>query len=153
MPIDFMARGFVDAAENMEKRVNSIKRKAILAGAKVIQDEIVARTPERTGNLKRHIVISDFYTGADGDEYVEIGPSKGKGFYGKFLEFGTHSRATKDRATSSGKHNKTFSKTGKAAHSSGGITAHPFVEPAFIAKRKEALATMGEIVKEAIDNV
>jgi HK97 gp10 family phage protein len=104
--------------------VGAIRKKAILAGAKVIQDEIIARAPEDTGNLKRNIAVSEIQIDSDGAEYVDVGPTKGKAFYAKFLEFST----TK-------------------------MKARPFVEPAFIAKRKEALAAMGEVVKEAVNNV
>ena len=124
MPITFEVEHFQKAVESIAVRVKAAERKAILAGAKIIQDEIIKLAPERTGNLKRNIVISEIQKDADGAEYVDVGPEKNKAFYGKMLEFGT----TK-------------------------IKAKPFLEPAFIAKRKEALEAMGEMVKEAVEGV
>lgn len=123
MPITFEVERFQKAVESMVVRVKAKERKAILAGAKIIQGEIIKLAPERTGNLKRNIIISEFKQDGDGGEYVEVGPEKKKAFYGAMLEFGT--TKMKPRA---------------------------FVEPAFISKRKEALEAMGEVMKGAIES-
>ena len=123
MPITFEVERFQKAIENVAIRVKAAERKAILAGAKIIQDEIIRQAPEKTGKLKRNIIVSEIKQDKDGGEYVDVGPEKNKAFYGKMLEFGT----TK-------------------------MKAHPFVEPAFIAKRKEALEVIAGVVKEAIES-
>ena len=56
-------------------------------------------------------------------EYVEVGPNK-DAFYAKFIEFGT----TKQKAK-------------------------PFIEPAFLTKRREALDIISDVIKEAINDV
>ena len=103
--------------------VGAVKKKALMAGAEIIRDEIEARAPVDTGLLKKWIVVSEIKQDTDGTEYVNVGPEESI-YWAKFNEFGTESQK-----------------------------AVPFVEPAFISKRKEALAVMAGIVKEAIDNV
>ena len=56
-------------------------------------------------------------------EYVEVGPNK-DAFYAKFIEFGTIKQKAK-----------------------------PFIEPAFLAKRREALDIISDVIKEAINDV
>ena len=66
------------------QNVTEAKKKAILAGAEIIQAEIKAQAPADTGFLRDHIVISE----KDGVDAVDVGPSK-EVFYAKMLEFGT----------------------------------------------------------------
>ena len=103
--------------------VDIVREKALKKGAEVIRGEIVSRTPVRTGNLKDNIVIGEV-KGQGSKQYVDVGPSKGQGFYGKYLEFGTKKMAAK-----------------------------PFIEPAFLAKRKEAMDVIAEVIEEAIRDV
>ena len=56
-------------------------------------------------------------------EYVEVGPNK-DAFYAKFIEFGTIKQKAK-----------------------------PFIEPAFLAKRREVQVKIAEIVGRAINDV
>ena len=56
-------------------------------------------------------------------EYVEVGPNK-DAFYAKFIEFGTIKQKAK-----------------------------PFIEPAFLTKRREALDIISDVIKEAINDV
>ena len=100
--------------------VDVVREKALKKGAGIIRDEIEARTPVRTGNLKDNIIIGEV-KGQGSKQYVDVGPSKGQGFYGKYLEFGTVKMA-----------------------------ARPFIEPSFLAKRKEAMMVMAEVVRGAI---
>ena len=100
--------------------VEAVREKALKKGAGIIRDEIEARTPVRTGKLKDNIVIGEV-KGQGSKQYVEVGPSKGQGFYGKYIELGTVKMAAK-----------------------------PFIEPAFLAKRAEVKETMKGVIREAI---
>ena len=103
------------------QNVAAVKKKALMAGAEIIRDEIKAQAPVDTGFMRDNIVISEKV----GVDVVDVGPSK-EVYYAKMIEFGTK------------KGNK--------------LSPHPFVEPAFLSKRKEALAAMKEVIGEAIDS-
>lgn len=110
--------------EAMGADVQKTERKAVMAGAEVIRDEIEARAPVgATHNLKDNIVISGFAQDSSGAEYVNVGPKGGKGapFYGFMVEFGTSK-----------------------------MRPQPFVEPALISKRKEAFAAAADVIRTAI---
>ena len=99
------------------QNVSEVKKKALMAGAEIIRDEIEARAPVDTGTLKNNIV-----TDPKGDEYVDVGPDK-DAYWAKWQEFGSTKQAAK-----------------------------PFIEPAFLTKRREAQAAMRDVIKEAIDS-
>lgn len=114
------------------KAVTDKEEKALQKGSEIIQDEIISRAPVGMGNadgrgyghLNEHIVISETKKDGDGAKYKNVGPSKGKGFKGVFLEFGTVK-----------------------------MRAQPFVEPSFLAKKSEALDAIAEVMREAIGDV
>ena len=124
----------------LERAVIDNERQVILVGARIIQLEIGRLAPydsdsERNmakkyspgKHLKDNISISGFLTDGAGRLYVLVGPSKGDNndfFYGKFFEWGTSK-----------------------------MKARPFVEPAVISKRREALAAMAQELRRAILNV
>ena len=64
--------------------VEAVKRKALMTGAEIIQKEIEARAPVKSGFLKDHIVISE----KAGVDAIDVGPGK-EVYYAKFLEFST----------------------------------------------------------------
>ena len=102
--------------------VDLVENKALIAGADIIRDEIEARAPVKSGTLKNNIVTSGIRQDRNGVKHIEVGPDP-DAFWGRFQEFGTV-------------HQK----------------AKPFIEPAFLSKRKEALAVMKEVIKEAIES-
>jgi HK97 gp10 family phage protein len=114
------------------KNIAEAEDKALEAGAEVIKKEVIARTPVGVGNedgrgfghLNKHIVISETKIDGNGVRYKDVGPSKGKGFKGVFLEFGTVK-----------------------------MRAHPFVEPAYLSKKEDALEAMADVMREVISNV
>ena len=108
----------------MGKNIEAVTEKALMAGAEILKAEIEVKAPKDTLNLEKHIVISKVYKKADGEAFVEVGPSLGKGFYGPMNEWGT----SKMRGT-------------------------PFVEPAFLAKKDEVLAAIADEVRKVINNV
>jgi HK97 gp10 family phage protein len=72
------------------------REKSLMAGALIIQAEAQRLAPVLTGNLRDSIIIS-FDGGLNSSAVsqrrfftaVYIGPSRGKGFYGHMVEFGT----------------------------------------------------------------
>ena len=103
----------------MGKDVDTIKEKAIKAGAKVIRDEMESKCARRssgTRHIKDNIIVTEIMKGVDGEPYALVGPHK-KFFYGKYLEYGT-------------------------VHQS----PQPFAENSFLEKKEEALNKMAEIV-------
>lgn len=82
--------GINELLNNLEKLGDKGKRvenKALRGAGNVVEEAIKGETPVRSGNLKRSIKTSNVKT-KDGVKQVEVGPDK-KGWYGKFLEFGT----------------------------------------------------------------
>jgi len=126
MPISFEVERFNKAVESIGVKVRSpiTSKKAILAAAKIIKDEIVERAPKRTGNLKANIVITEISKDKNGDDFVYVGPDKKDTFYGPMLEFGTSKMKPK-----------------------------PFVEPSFRSKKNEALEAMAKVVREELEDV
>jgi HK97 gp10 family phage protein len=122
--------------DKIGKNVKAVRAKALMAGAEIIRKEIAVKCPrgsqEEVLSKKyspgRHgadnIAISPMKT-ENGIESVDVGPSRGDNndfFYLKFLEFGTVK-----------------------------MSAEPFVEPAIIEKRDEALSAMADVIREAIE--
>lgn len=66
------------------KRIENV---ALKKAGQTVKTAIQSEAPSRTGTLKGSIVVSTVKT-KEGMKYVKVGPSK-KGWYGKFLEFGT----------------------------------------------------------------
>lgn len=133
--------GMDELRKTMVKISGNVKEKehaAIKAGAEVIRKEITQRVPTKTGNLKKSISVSKIKKDSAGLDYVDVGPSKHDGFYGVMLEFGTAQR----------KHKK-----GKGAKSTGYVAAQPFVEPAFLSSKKEAMDAIARVMREAISDV
>ena len=64
-----------------------IENAALTKAGETVKTSIQSETPSRTGTLKGSIAVSKVKT-KEGTRYVEVGPTK-KGWYGKFLEFGT----------------------------------------------------------------
>ena len=117
--------------------VNIARKKALNKGAEIIKKSASEKAPRDNSarnlskkyspgqHLADNLIISEV-KGQGNNQYVEVGPQRGDNndfFYGKFLEFGT----TK-------------------------MLARPFMEPAFVEKRKEALEVMAEVIKEAIES-
>ena len=116
--------------EKLQKRLDEIGRKgsilenkALLAGAEVINKEMVRNAPERTGHAKKYLKISKV-TKEKGIKVVKVGISKGdnsEAFYLKFHEYGTSK-----------------------------MPARPFMRPAFEKKRKEAFEITHKVIKEGL---
>lgn len=133
----------ITGAKEMEKVLKQLPdhiarrvlKSAVMAGAKVIQDEAIANAPigtrEKTdwkgrkvgpGILKRSIKRFEIKE-SDHSVTIGIGIKKGsRAFYGRFLEFGTSK-----------------------------LAARPWLRPAFDTKAPEALAKMGKALGKGIE--
>lgn len=106
--------------------VEQVKAKALKAGAEKIRKPIADLAPRSNiphEHMADSIIVSEIQRDATGNEFVEVGPEKSK-FYAPFQEFGT----VKQRAK-------------------------PFIEPGYLQGRQEALSTIADVVKEAIESV
>ncbi|MEC0664484.1 HK97 gp10 family phage protein [Priestia flexa] len=77
-------KNLMNELKKLETLGDRIAEKALQAGAKILQREIIKRTPERTGNLAENIIVSKVVQG-----YIDIGPDFKNAFYARFLEYGT----------------------------------------------------------------
>jgi len=136
--------GLADLSRDLEllskAESRQVLRRAVRAGAELVAEEVANTAPEKTGKLKRNIVVL-FGKGAPGTALAgvhirgvnpETGNSDNKlktsspnnAFYWRFLEEGTSK-----------------------------MPAHPFVRPAYDRKQEEAsAAAFAEMIK-AIDGV
>ncbi len=125
MPIELSGMNeMLQKLEKMGKNVDKVKAKALKAGAEKIRKPIADLAPRSAiphEHMADSIIISEVKKDSDGSEFVEVGPEKSK-FYAKFQEFGTVKQKAK-----------------------------PFTEPGYLQGKKEALSTIAEVVKGAIE--
>lgn len=77
----------LDKLEQLGKEGKKVESNALKKAGNVLKEEIIKQAPERTGNLKKNIVVSNIKKNKEGS-YVQVGTNN-KSFYGKFVEFGT----------------------------------------------------------------
>lgn len=109
--------------DDMGRKGSKLENEALIAGAEVINKEIVDNAPERTGHAKKFLKVSKV-SKEKGMKIVKVGISKGdnsEAFYLKFHEYGT-SR----------------------------MVARPFMRPAFERKRKEAFEKTHEVIRKGL---
>lgn len=116
--------------EKLQKRLDDLGRKgailenkALLAGAEIINNEIVSNAPERTGKAKSFLKVSKV-TKEKGIKVVKVGITKednSEAFYLKFHEYGTSK-----------------------------MPARPFMRPAFENRKGEAFEVTHKIIKEGL---
>lgn len=124
--------------QRMGGNVREAEEKALIKGAEVIRRAMSDGAPTGTLNTQtwqykagkkyavEHLkdnIVISKIKGLGVRRYVNVGPEKNF-FYAKFFEFGTVKMAAK-----------------------------PFMEPAFLTKRREALAVMADVIGEAIRGV
>ena len=145
MPLEIDGMDVIIARlERTSQNVTAVKKAAVLAGAKILQDEIIRRAPKDSGNLKDNIAISQ--TSYGNEETVKVGPTD-DAFYARFLEFGYTLRARKTTGSTS-RSKSVYERRGTG----GKVPAKPFIEPAYLAKRAEAKEAIAKVIREAIDS-
>lgn len=134
--------GFDDIETNLlkiPKIVGDALRSAANTGATVLKDEVVARAPTLKGILQSAIYQKhiDELSGNDKQVYL-VSWRKGKSdldaFYGAWVEYGHWYVPPRAKGVSTKAH--------RAANRKIWVEKHPFLRPAFAAKREEALSAM-----------
>lgn len=114
---------FQKRLEELGRKGTKIENEALLAGAEVVNKEIVRNAPEKTGRAKQFLKVSKV-TKEKGIKVVKVGISRednSEAFYLKFHEYGTSK-----------------------------MSARPFMRPAFERKRKEALEKTHEVIRKGL---
>lgn len=109
--------------DEMGRKGSILENKALLAGAEVINKEIIRNAPERTGHAKKYLKVSKV-TKEKGVKVVKVGINKGdnsEAFYLKFHEYGTSK-----------------------------MVARPFMRPSFERKKKEAFEKTHEVIRNGL---
>lgn len=117
-----------------------VLRRSVRAGADLIRQEVVDAAPERTGKLKRNIVVL-FGKGAPGDAVA-----------------GVHIRGTNPDTGNSDNKTKASSPNNAfywryVEEGTSKMAAHPFVRPAYDRKQEEAAKAAFDELNRAIDGV
>lgn len=110
--------------EEMGRKGAKLENKALEAGADIILKEIIKNSPYRTGKSRKFLKLSKPKK-EKGQKNINIGIQKddnSEAFYLKFYEYGTSKQ-----------------------------TAKPFMRPAFLKKRKEAVNKTIEVLKEGLE--
>ena len=137
--------GLADIARDLETlsraENNKVLRDATRAGAEVMRDAVVERAPERTGKLKKNVVVVTQKSRRRGEissgvhirgvnprtgnsDNTMKASNKRNAFYWRFVELGTST-----------------------------APAHPFVRPAFDTRMEEATQVAMQRMNQAIDEV
>ena len=115
-----------DKLKDMGKKGTTLENKALLAGAEIINKEIVKNAPVRrkgSRNSKEKLKLSKVKK-EKGIKVVKIGVQKddnSEAFYLKFYEYGTSKQV-----------------------------ARPFMRPAFERKKKEAFEKTKDVIREGV---
>jgi HK97 gp10 family phage protein len=128
-------------------------QKALLAGAKIIVQDAQNRVPVKTGLLKKAIYSYPDREGGQTFQSRLIGVRGGKSktkkldaYYWRFIEFGRAEVSTKGHRSLGTPEAGFFGRTVKA------YPAHPFLRPAFEAKKLEALTVMQSVLAAELVN-
>ncbi|EOC0004062.1 HK97 gp10 family phage protein [Cronobacter dublinensis] len=143
--IDLDFSGLDEIARDLETlsraENNKVLRDATRAGAEVLREEVIQRAPERTGKMKKNVVILTQKVHRSGEissgvHIRGVNPRTGNSdntmkannprnaFYWRFVELGTVN-----------------------------MPAHPFVRPAFDTRQEQAAQVAMERMNRAIDEV
>lgn len=130
------------------KDANRITRRGIAKMAQVIRKEMRQRAPKDTGFLRKNLAYK-IKREPRGGYSATVGP-KPKAFYARFLEFGSAAHAIPNKNSKS---RKPITIGGRVFDSvqHPGTSPHPFLRPAFEAKKREAVEEAGKIMWQLIE--
>lgn len=130
------------------KEANRITRRGIAKMAQVIRKEMRQRAPKDTGDLRKNLAYK-IKKEPRGGYSGTVGP-KPKAFYARFLEFGTAAHAIPNKNSKSRKPIKIGGRVFNTVEHPG-IAPHPFLRPAFEAKKQAAVEEAGKIMWQLIE--
>lgn len=148
-----LVRGIVDRFEEARERLLPTLDEASEAAAKILQREVVARVPVKTGKLRAFFASPAAISKSWKYQHAYVyGLTKellrGDAYYAVFVEYGTkgYTRgSTRSWTTKGGK-----VKTKKVTRAVPARPAHPFFRPAVDAARARIKGTIVERVKQAL---
>ncbi|MCR1667236.1 HK97 gp10 family phage protein [Clostridioides difficile] len=126
----------------MGKSGDKLLNEAVKAGGNVILQDALPRVKKRTGKLEATLKVSGVKKKGN-VKYVLVGITKEDNseiFYGKFLELGASAHQIPI---------KKGKKKGRVVNHPG-VTAKPFLAPAYESKKDEAKNVMKEILKRGL---
>ncbi len=150
--------GFAARAEQARKNLEANVKEANEQAAKIIQEEVVARCPVKTGKLRSLFASSDAIQSSwkyrGGFVFGLVTPQlKGDGYYARFVEYGTKGYH-KGELRYAGRDKKTGRiKWKKMKRAILSHPAHPFFRPGVAAGRARVRALYAAAVKESFDGV
>lgn len=140
----------------------NICRRGLLAGAGVIRDDARPRIPKRTGRLAKDLIAESRGVFKDGGgkpvEHRAVVLVRGKGKAGKrsarwrahFTEYGTEPHSVgKGSIKQVWKGSKAKKKQVGGKHP--GARAHPYLRPAFDAKKHEAVRVIEQVIRRELE--
>ncbi|HBG1007134.1 HK97 gp10 family phage protein [Clostridioides difficile] len=145
MSVEITTEGFdtiLSKIESMGKSGDKLLDEAVKAGGNVILQDALPRVSKRSGKLKDGLKVSGIKK-KGGTKYVLVGITKEDNseiFYGKFLELGASAHQIPI---------KKGKKKGRVVNHPG-VTAKPFLAPAYESKKDEAKNVMKEILKRGL---
>ena len=140
-------KGFDELDRKLHELPGKVGKKALAdstkAGGKVIRDE----AERRLGFSKKHLSMRT-KSSMDGTAETKVIPRKDK-WYLRLIEFGTSPirKVKKKKVLYSAKLGKFFGKDVK------GLSARPFMRPAFDSKKEEAVRAMGDVLGRKIEEL
>lgn len=134
----------------LKKRFNEVAERLddiAFAGGEPIFEEAEENAPDRTGKLKKEMMIAKIEKeSSDTTSVVGVGPSR-KAFYASMVELGTSAHTVRRKDA---KGLWVGANAFRASMKHRGAKKQPFLRPAFDKNQKKALKAMKELVQEAL---
>lgn len=127
-----------------------ILAKGTLEGAKVVKKAAQSNVPKKAGKLRQSIKTRRIQTNSKLEIKYEVGlPPKTKGFYGRFLEWGTKGHTITIHKKKILKFNDMYRK--KVNHP--GQRAKPWLKPAFLLTQPNVINKMREVLSSELSKI
>lgn len=158
MKVGFKTEGFAEMQKVLAELPNAIRNRvtinALLAGGRVLRDEMKLQVPVETGDLKKAINVTRYTTRKEGVRAVAAGVRGKEGPLAHLVEFGTSPHPIKAKKKKALAYLKGGEQRFATEVQHPGAKPKPFVRPATDAKAQEAVERMRDnmaagIVREA----
>lgn len=149
-------KGFEDLQHTLkaigDRAAAKHSRKAVTKAAVVLRREMRSRAPKRTGRLRKSIGYSIERVRGRQEGYIAtVGIMNRRGVHGRFIEKGTKAHAIEPKKKGGKKALKIGQLYFRRVHRNRGITADPFLEPAYNAKQNQAVQAMADELRRLIE--